>query len=215
MLRKFFIPVIIVCTGISSYAYFHRSENHPAGLPAEVIDQEWMKAKPQATLHSGDLVFRHGRGAISNMLMHLSLKDARYSHAGIIHVEHGKAFVYHMIGGEENPSSKMRKDPIEVFCGPGDAHSFGIYRLDLDSGQLAGMDSLAESYYYSGLEFDTHFDLNTDEKMYCSEFVYKVIRHVVRDEKYLSLSVVSGKQYVACDNLYLNPHTTRIYSYQY
>lgn len=216
MFKKIFFSFLIMLGGISCYAYFYFHEKEHVGFTNEIIQHKWSHAKPDcSTLHSGDLIFRHGRGAISNMLMAFSTHEAKYSHAGIVSVENNKVFVYHAIGGEENVSNKLRKDPIEVFCNPNDVHSFGIYRLDLNEKQLLQVDSIAESYYKDGLEFDTKFDLKTDDKMYCSEFVYKIILRVTRNENYLSLTTVSGMNYVACDNLYLNAHSRFIYSYTY
>lgn len=216
MIKKLIISILVVFAGISSYAYFHFYERGHLGLAPEVVQQKWRAAKPDAsTLRSGDLIFRHGRGAISNMLMTFSRKDPKYSHSGIVSIENKKVFVYHAIGGEENVSNKLRKDPLMVFCNPNDVHSFGIYRLDLNSFQLQEMDSMAKSYYKLGLEFDTKFDLATDEKMYCSEFVYKMIMGVARNGNYLSLSAVSGMKFIACDGLYLNAHSQSIYSYIY
>ncbi len=216
MLKKIILVVIILVAGFSCFAYFHFHEQEHIGLSKEVREEKWSKARPDyTTLRTGDLIFRHGRGAISNMLMAFSRREAKYSHAGIISIENKKVFVYHAIGGEENSSNKLRKDPLDVFCNPNDVHSFGIFRLDLDSLQLLEVDSLSKNYFMHGLEFDTKFDMATDDRMYCSEFVYKVIMHVVRNENYLSLSTVSGIKFVACDNLYLNAHSRSIYSYNY
>jgi hypothetical protein len=123
--------------------------------------------------------------------------------------------VYHSIGGEENVSNKLRKDLLEDFCNPSTVHSFGIYRLDLTQQQLLELDSIVRSAYNSGLEFDTKFDFSTDDKMYCSEFVYKTIMKVVRQRNYLPVSAVSEIKYVSCDDLYMNPHSSYIYSYNY
>ena len=216
MIKKILLVVFILLAAVSGFAYFKYYENDHVGLSREVILQKWNLAKPDlSNLRTGDLIFRHGRGAISNMLMGFSQHEAKYSHSGIISIQNNKVYVYHAIGGEENISNKLRKDPIEVFCNPNDVHSFGIYRLDFNNEQFQEMDSIAGNYYKSGLEFDTKFDFSTDDKMYCSEFVYKVITRVARNENYLSLSAVSGMKYVACDNLYLNAHCRYIYSYNY
>ena len=178
--------------------------------------EKWNRAKPlQVRFHPGDLIFRHGRGAISDALKLFSRHDPTYSHAGIISVENDRVFVYHAIGGEENPTNHLRKDPLELFCNPNDVHSFGMYRLDLDKIKLQKIDSIAADYYRNGLEFDTKFDLDSDDKMYCSEFVYKIILHVTCDKNYLHLSTVTGMTYVACDDLYLNSHCSCLYRYQY
>ena len=216
MLRRIIISLFVIFACFSCFAFFHFHEQNHVGLTPEVIREKWSRAKPEySILHSGDFIFRHGRGAISNALMLFSRHEAKYSHAGIISVENEKVYVYHAIGGEENPSNKLRKDPLELFCDPRDVHSFGIYRLDLDKRQLQKVDSIAGNYYRNGLEFDTKFDLSTDEKMYCSEFVYKIISQATGDKNYLPLSSVSGINYVACDDLYLNAHCNRLYDYRY
>ena len=216
MLKKITFSLFILLSCISSFAYYHFHLREHSGLTKEMRVQKWSMAKPDySTLHSCDLIFRHGRGAISNLLMSFSRREAKYSHVGIISVENEKVFVYHAIGGEENISNKLRKDELEVFCNPNDIYSFGIYRLDLNDAQQQEVDSIVKNYYTNRLEFDTRFDFATNDKMYCSEFVYKVIMPVVRDNKYLSLSTVSGVKFVACDDLYLNIHSRFIYSYIY
>jgi hypothetical protein len=215
MLKRFILFLIIVLSCFSVFAYYHFREQGTL-LTREVINEKWKQAKPEISLlKSGDLIFRHGRGAISKALMLFSRHEAKYSHAGIISMENNKAYVYHAIGGEENRSNKLRKDPIEVFCNPNDIYSFGIYRLDLDTNQLRKVDSLANNYYKHGLEFDTRFDIQSDDKMYCSEFVYKTIIQATGDKNYLPLSASSGISYVACDDLYLNVHCRNLYSYSY
>ncbi len=216
MFKRIFLSFLIIFAGISCLAFFHFSEKEHLGLSKEVIQQKWKDAQPDySLLHSGDLIFRHGRGIISNMLMSFSQHETKYSHVGIISIEDEGVFVYHAIGGEENVSNKLRKDPLEVFCNPSTVHSFGIYRLDLNSKQLLQVDSAAKEQYKKGLEFDTKFDLGTDEKMYCSEFVYKTIMKIVNERNYLSFSTVSGVNYVSCDDLYLNSHSRFIYSCNY
>jgi hypothetical protein len=164
---------------------------------------------PDSLFHSGDLIFRDGRGIISSTFRKLSLTDPKYSHAGIIHRENGKIFVYHMIGGEENKTNKMRKDLLSDFCCPIQSNAFGVYRTDQNENEI---DSLAGYYFSNHLEFDTHFDLTTDDKMYCTELIYKILKKVSGQDNFLPLSVLSGVNYEACDNIYLSSHSKKIYS---
>lgn len=209
-----FAGILLTC--FSGYAYIRFHKPARSGLSNETLLKKWLQEKPDhLILQTGDLIFRHGRGAISNALKQFSRRETKYSHAGIISIESDQVFVYHAIGGEENRSNKLRKDPIELFCSPKQAHEFGIYRLDLDTQLFCKMDSLAKSCYQQGLEFDPKFNMNTDDKMYCSEFVYKVIAKTTGIENYLPLSMCSGVSYVACDDLYYNAHCLLIYSYHY
>ena len=55
----------------------------------------------------------------------------------------------------------------------------------------------------------------TDDKMYCSEMIYKGLVKVTGDPNYITLSKVIDKPYVAIDEMYLNPHCTQLFRYEY
>ena len=200
----------------ASFAFVKFAEREKAAGSPEELKREWQQASPGGrVLRSGDLIFRHSRGTISNMLLHFSRSDARYSHAGILSVEGGQVFVYHALGGEATRHSELRREPLETFCRPATVHSFGIYRLDLSREQLSKALSLAKKDWLERIPFDTKYDLQSDSAMYCTEFVYKVVMQASGDKNYITLTKVPGFTYVACDNLYRNKHATLIYSHAY
>ena len=167
---------------------------------------------PDSLFRSGDLIFRDGRGFISAAFRRLSLTDPRYSHAGIIHREKGKIFVYHIIGGEGNYTNRMRKDLLSNFCSPLQSNAFAVYRTDQNGNSI---DSLTEYYFSKKIEFDTGFSLATDDKMYCTELLYKILTKVSGQDNFLPLTALSGVKYESCDNIYLSPHSKKIYSIDY
>lgn len=161
---------------------------------------------------NGDLIFREGRGVISAAFKRFSLKDPAYSHAGIIHAENNQLFVYHVLGGEANPDGKIKKELLQNFIHPLQAHAYAIYRFDMISPLI---DSLAGIYYSKNIQFDREFSLASDDKMYCTEFLYKVLITASGNDNFIPLSEISGARYVACDNIYLAPYSHLIYSYKY
>lgn len=212
--KPLFFLIILLTVALGFSARNHFGQDHSFNSSQNL--SRWLIAKPNLSqLHSGDLIFRHGRGIISNVLMTFGQREKIYSHAGIVSVENGNVFVYHAIGGEENISNKLRKDSLADFCDPADAYAFGVYRTGLDDSQINSVMILASTYYKNGLQFDTKFDLSTDDKMYCTEFVYKIFKQALGNENYISLSTINGKQYIACDDLYCNAHCREIYHYQY
>jgi hypothetical protein len=183
---------------------------------AEEAREQWAQVPlPVDSLREGDLILRHGRGLMSDMLMNFSTAEAKYSHAGVIHFEGDEIMVMHSIDGGENANNRMRKEPLALFCHPQAIFSFGIFRFDLDSAQMAVFDSLIQLRFQQQMEFDVDFDLNTDDKMYCSEIIYKSLLVASQDENYIPLSRTADKAYVAIDNLYLNPHCKKIFEYHY
>jgi hypothetical protein len=165
-------------------------------------------------VRSGDVVFRLGHGFISESMRKLSLKDPRYSHAGIISIENGLPIVYHLLGGEAS-ASVIKKEQLKNFCSAGEAKSFAVYRASLSDAQKKSVDSLNKFYFRIQLPYDNRFDLTTDSAMYCTEYVYKVLSKATKENILISSSILSERTYIACDNIYLNPAMHKVFSFDY
>jgi hypothetical protein len=168
-----------------------------------------------AILRNGDLIFRDGKSFISKALKKFNLKDQRFSHAGILHLEAGEAYVYHCIGGEGNPDNRLRKEKLSSFCRPSEINRYSIFRTILNPDQLKQVDSLAGVYHSLGIEFDTGFDLSDSRKMYCTEMIYNIFETVLKNDNFITLTNVSGMKYVACDDIFLSPDLKEIYIHSY
>lgn len=165
----------------------------------------------RALLKDGDLVLRTGNDFISLTLRQFSTRDKTYSHCGLVRITGGRIYVYHAIGGEDNPDARLRRDSFGAFCDPAHNLGFGVFRYRMDSTERKRMDSLVDLYYREQVPFDMKFDLNTDSAFYCAEFVYKVVERATGDPRYLRLSHIGRFRYVAIDDLFLNPHTRPVY----
>ena len=158
----------------------------------------------------GDLILRTGRDFTSDIMRRVSHADKTYSHCGIASLEHDTLFVYHAIGGEWNPDEKLRRDPFEIFCNPFENRGLGIFRYNLTDTQTQKLIALARDCYGDGVKFDMQFNLDTDDRMYCSEFVYKMVKEVagyridIREEQW------NGKKFIAIDDLFKNPFCREI-----
>lgn len=166
-------------------------------------------------LHSGDLVLRTGADVISHMLSQLNQQNKTYSHCGIVMIEHGYPFVYHSIGGEDNPDEKLRRDSASFFLSPASNLGFGIARLDADSAHINNIGKVVRRLYKEGHKFDLKFDLYSDDKLYCAEFVYKAINEAMQDSTYIRPITKKGFRFVAVDNLYCNSHARLICQIEY
>lgn len=214
ILRKlFFAGLFITFTGYSVWATLNYDPKPKSG---EKTRKKWTEVPfDENILRTGDLIVRHGKGFVSECMLKFNNCEEKYSHSGIIHREGNKVYVYNSIGGESRENNKMLMEALDKFVHPDIAFNFGIYRYDLDSVHITTLDSLLGSYYKTGLEFDLDFDMYSEEKMYCSEMIYKSMIFVSKDKNYLPLSRVDGKPYVAIDDLYLNSHCKHILEYTY
>jgi hypothetical protein len=159
---------------------------------------------------SGDLILRTGKDYTSELMRRLSQHDKTYSHCGIASIENDTLFVYHALGGEWNPDQKLRRDPFELFCNPYENRGFGIYRYSLNNLQKKNIIKLAHQFYKQGVKFDMQFDLATDNRMYCSEFVYKTIEKATKDSVAISTTTLNHVRFVSVDNLFINPYCHEI-----
>ena len=135
--------------------------------------------RAKSLIKSGDIIFRNGIDDVSRAARSMNRKDTSYSHCGVLFIENDSVFVYHALGGSYNPSQKLLREPIDSFCNPKDNDAFGIYRYGLTSGQLRLMQQTVLNYYQQGLKFDMYFNFRSDDKMYCSEFVFKSLNKAV------------------------------------
>ncbi len=166
-------------------------------------------------LRNGDLVLRTGNDDISNVFRHLNTHDQTYSHAGIVMIEQGYPFVYHCIGGADNPNERLRRDSLPTFISPKHNLGWAIARYNFDTIQLLALHRIVTDFYVQKIRFDNDFDLNSDDKFYCSEFVYKSINKTVADTNYIPLSIHNGKRFVGVDNLFENKHVQTICELHY
>jgi hypothetical protein len=169
----------------------------------------------KALIQQGDLIVRTGNDFTSQSLRQLCATDQTYSHCGIASIENDSVFVYHSLGGEWNPDEKLRKDPIELFCNPLENRGFGFFRFKLDSIQRNALDSVVKSWYSKGLMFDMKFDLATDERMYCAEFVSKAVTTATKAQIRFQTTWINKFEFVGVDNLFLNKSCLEVHRIRY
>jgi hypothetical protein len=166
-------------------------------------------------IQNGDVIFRNGIDEVSRAARTMNRIDTSYSHCGLVFIENDTVFVYHALGGSYNPGQKLRRDPIDSFCTPKDNDRFALYRYDLNKAMTDKLKVTVSNYYKSGLRFDLFFNFFSDDKMYCSEFVFKSLNKAYSDSlnKYIRTdSVPFG---IAIDDIFLNEHSKPVKSVEF
>ena len=162
-------------------------------------------------LKEGYIVLRMGQGADSYMLSQLNQKDKTYSHCGIVMMEEGYPFVYHSIGGEDTPDEVLRRDSACFFFSPRHNLALAVVQLDYPTECISKLKNIVSDYYNKKPKFDLKFDLKTDDKLYCAEFVYKAINQATCDTGYIKTTTLMGCTFVGIDNLFINSHANIIW----
>jgi hypothetical protein len=158
----------------------------------------------QKTIHSGDLITRTGNDFTSESLRQLNQKDKTYSHCGIASIENDSVFVYHALGGEFNPDQKIRRDPLKIFSEPYSNRGIGIFRFQLMPAEIDGVITLTKKEYAMGLMFDMKFDLTTDDRVYCAEFVYKTYTKGTNNKLQFNISHIKDFNFIGVDDLFIH-----------
>lgn len=161
--------------------------------------------KAISMVHTGDIIVRTGNDMTSYMFCRANRRDHTYSHCGIVSVENGYPFVYHSIGGEDNPDEVLRRDSLNFWLSPVHNTGFGIRRTLFNPAQIDAMLQVAQSYYRQQKKFDLDFDIQNDDKLYCAELLYRAMNRAAADSNYIRPTHSAGYTYVAVDNITAAP----------
>ena len=157
------------------------------------------------SIQTGDLITRTGNDFTSQSLRSLNQRDKTYSHCGIASIEHDSVFVYHALGGDFNPDQKIRRDAIEDFAEPYSNKGIGIFRFSVADSTRQHFASTAREFFKQGIMFDMDFDLRTDDRMYCAEFVYKSFENASRHTLTFPHSHIKLFEFIGVDDIFLHP----------
>lgn len=158
----------------------------------------------KAFLKNGSVILRRGNDVISEIFSQLNKTDKSFSHCGIAFNENNVWYVYHSIGGEDNPDEKMRKDTYENFVISSQNNGFGICDLSLKDDQVSALHSIVDSLYSKKVPFDMKFDLESDDRLYCAEMVYKAICKATRNDTFFTVTLHNGFKFISTDNIFVN-----------
>lgn len=154
---------------------------------------------------NGDMILRNGTDEVSTAARNFGRKEKIYSHCGIIQIENDTAWVYHAIGGKYNPSNQLKKELLSSFCDNKENDKIAIYRYVLSKEEIKKLNIIVDQYFAKKLPFDLFFNFNTDNAMYCAEFVFKSYNRAMHNR--LASTLIKdneGRTYVTVDDLYLN-----------
>jgi hypothetical protein len=166
-------------------------------------------------LSTGNVVLRMGTGAYSHLLAQMNRSNKSYSHCGIVMVEHGYPFVYHSIGGEDNPDARLRRDSASRFFSALHNTAIAIVQYSFTPKEQETLIEVVKGYYHKKPRFDTRFDLSTDDDLYCTEFVYKAITAATADTGFIPTTSAIRHTYIGTDNLYINDHANLVWQVKF
>lgn len=159
-------------------------------------------------LKDGDIIFRRAYGVDSNIALNFSDGEKRYSHAGIIVKDINNAYVIHSLNDKKLNYNGVVKTPLQIYLDNIDI--WAVYRYDIKDSLQNKVARLALKLKDNNIYFDDKFDLNTDDKMYCSEFIFKVVNMAAEKKIITAKKKFMGRTFVTISNLYENKYSKMI-----
>lgn len=127
---------------------------------------------PQATAGSlsgaspGDLIFREGNEAISDMV--LTMDDGQFSHVGLLAKHEGEWVVIHSTPSEiEGRIDGVVIDPINFFISPQRSRHYAVYHVE------ATNDQREQAVRWAREQEGTPFSILDPEGIYCTTLVWE------------------------------------------
>ena len=183
-------------------------------------------------LQDGELITRSDNDFESMIMQNFSRRERAYSHSGIVFKEGNDYFVYHCIGGTENPGGACRREPFDSFVNPLQKTGFGVFQYQLTSNETEKFHTILQKDYASKIQFDAAFNLTTDDSLYCSEIIYKSLKLATKNRIILPSSFIDNFrpkimgyqhnniffkkfEFIGIDDLYLNSFCKEITRVKY
>lgn len=203
-------------------------------LTKQYAEAAAMISRGERLARDGDIIVRDYVDHLSQAIKKFNRIDPSYSHAGIVMIENGYPFVYHVLPGRQYNKGNICRDSLKRFCEPAEINGYGIFRYPISPQGIHLVKLQLNAWLSKGIRFDPWFSYKTDDLLYCSEMVAKLIikaNHgairfdftkptIMEKQIYLS-RFPKAKQHhledsiLAIDNLYMNPQCEPIARFRY
>ena len=156
-------------------------------------------------IKNGDLITRTGNDFTSETLRSLNRRNKKYSHCGIAIIENDSVFVYHALGGDFNPNQKLLRQSLIEFADPASNRGIGLFSFNFNANLQTKIREIVQNHFVAGLPFDMEFNLETNDKMYCAEFVAKSYIDATDNNLNFNKSKIENFSFYGVDDIFLNP----------
>ena len=158
---------------------------------------------------NGDIICRLGNGFFSNRFRDYADSEKTYSHVGIIEKANDSLFVIHAEANEFTGVGFVKREEIHSFLK--EVKSWGLFRIDADFADIESFIFNAKDYYVKKTPFDMDFDLNKDDKVYCTELIALCFNKSFKDIDIQPNLFLKNKIYYSVSDIYKHPKVKPIF----
>ncbi len=153
-----------------------------------------------STFQAGDLILRRGVGIISDIARNFAATEKRFSHIGILVDYKQQTHVVHSVHEDAKGFDGVVMETLSDFLKH--ASDWAVYRLKLKQAQQQKLASTAIHYAHRKIPFDSQFNLNTQQALYCTEFIWRVSGEVSQPNPILAATIRGGVRYISIEDIY-------------
>lgn len=151
----------------------------------------------------GDLVVRLNDDVISIQLRNFNGSDKAFSHSGIVVTKGTQKMVCSVLPGQANTSPVVYA-PLDSFIDPTTNISCALFRYQLTPAEKADFLTNINALSTKKIYFDSTFNINNDDSLYCSEMIYKTLKTATHDRLKFKLSYIPKKMQPMVVRFYRN-----------
>lgn len=130
-------------------------------------------------INEGDILFRRGSSLTSRAVLLLD-NEGIYSHIGIAVKVNDKMMVAHAIPSDDE-HDYVKVEEINEFFKPSNAVQGCVSRMSLNQSQKIKLNNKALSIVESKIPFDHDYDTASQDKLYCTEYIWEVFKAIDKD----------------------------------
>lgn len=175
----------------------------PAGIAgADVLPGE------AGVLVPGELLFKGAEtGGGTRLAADWSLGDRRWGHIGIVVAgPDGALQVIHADTGGPGEGGEVRRVSLAKFLS--DVKDLGVYDVDLQGAARSAYLAYAEQAV--GKPFDHAFSLTSEDRLYCSELIWRALSAGLDEDAVPEKSKRLGRTYVSVSDISGNAHAQEL-----
>lgn len=181
MLSRFMRFIFILSTGIFLLSCTNETQQTEKDREAVSFVHEYYKSIPfeYSILEPGDFILRKGRGMVSDYIVGVLNEEIPVSHCGILVESDGEWNVVHAISKDGPDNSGVIEESLLTFIRESLEGTLVIVRLKAEEDLRLSISEQARELATLNIPFDYSFNIEDNERMYCTEVVWSITTKVL------------------------------------
>ncbi len=167
-------------------------------VPQELLEQALAAARP------GDALFKDGAGLWGRLAAQFSENRDGFGHLGLVARDgNGRLIVIHAGGDPVSGEGRVQETLLADFLAQ--SRAAALYRPRISAAASGEALAYAAEAVRRNTPFDTAFDLGTEDRLYCTELVWRALSTALGADAVPEKSRRSGRVFIALDDVQESP----------